>query len=222
MDDELAYKGGDELTLRVRQVPPNTTFAVWQTESIGGHKDVCPPEPAYFDGVKIGSATSDDQGRLVQRLRLADIGRYHPFRELLLWLVWPDGKTTDAVVRWDTLVPSPISGRLYDENGKLFTGSARVELYVHTAKRVLHLTTTASGGTYRFADVPAPADLELVVFQGDRRLARRRVSRNHLPPLQPMASGLLPAQGSPITLDFGGTGGTADARAHDFPLLVGP
>lgn len=222
VDDELAYKGGDELTLRVRQVPPNLTFDVWQTESIAGHKDVCPPWPASFDGVKIGSATSDDQGRLVQRLRLADIERYHPSKELLLWLVWPDGKTTDAVVRWDTLVPSSVSGRLYDENGKLYTGSVRVELYVHTAKRVLHLTTNASGGRYRFADVPAPADLELVVYQGDRRLARRQVSHYHLPPLQPLSNHLLPAQGTPIALDFGGPGDTADPTASDFPLLVGP
>lgn len=222
VDDELAYKGGDELTLRLRQVPPNTTFQVWQTESIAGHKDVCPPEPASFDGVKIGSARSDDQGRLVQRLRLADIGRSHPFKETLLWLVWPDGKTTDAVVRWDTLVPSPVSGHLYDENGELYTGSARVELAVHTAKRVLHMTTLAPGGTYRFADVPAPADLELIVYQGERRLARRQVSHYHLPALQPMADHLLPAQGTPITLDFGGPGGAVDPQASDFPLLVRP
>lgn len=225
IDNDLACTEGDTTRFRARGLPANSRFEVWQSQSTRV-KFMCWPHPQEFNGVNIADATSDADGNFSTTVKLRSIRHDDYDRETTLWLVYPDGVTTDLVVTWACTRPSRLSGKLYGDDGKPFLGPVRVEVRAQLPNRVLRLTTEAVGGAYTIEDAPAPVDYDLVVYQGERRLAERHVRRHELTEgawgRSWRTPGLLPAQGEPFTLDFGGPGGEADPNASYFPLWTDP
>jgi hypothetical protein len=218
-DNQWAYGAGDHVTLRVRKLPPDTPFRVWQADTMVGNKVPC-VGPKNFNGVEIGQARSDAQGKLVQPLSLVDIDHTFFAFETLLWLVWPDGVTMQPVAQWSNVLPTTVAGKLYGEDGQPYLRPARILLHATLADRIVDMTTMATGGTYQFEGVPAPVDLELGVYDGTRRLARRSLNRNIVKLGWTQSTPRIPHQGQPIAVDFGGPGSTADADGMRYPLAA--
>jgi hypothetical protein len=217
ISNTLAYQKGDEVDLRVKNLPVRQQFEVWQSEVLIGSKGECTLNTLRAKGKRLATVDSNEHGMIKSHIVLDDIEHQGPTPRTSIWLVDKTGRA-DSVVQWTNYVPAKFHGILFDTRGHQFADNVEVKIRASLEDRTIQSSTVARNGEFLLENIPIPSDIEISVYQGKRRLARRRIRKSDAS--LALDGSFLPKMGKQVEISFGGTGKNFDQDGQKYPLFL--